>query len=219
LVPRQDPQRAADEVRWAREAGASCIGTTYCTVGDVGLDDPRFDVIWRALDQTELPFCLHCGWSIPDVRRLFNTSYGAHALGFTLPLLCAFYAFVGGGILDRFPRLRVGFLEAGCEWIPWLVQRLDHYFEAETRNGRPLPAARASAYLRDCAIYFTTEAEERNLPYVLECVGDDRVMISGDMPHSEARDDAVAEIGDRTDLSTAQKRGLLHDNARRFYGF
>ncbi len=219
LLPLQDPDRAADEVRWARERGAACMGTTYCTVGDVGLDDPRFDVVWRALEQTGLPLCLHCGWSIPDVRRLFNTSYGAHALGFTLPLLCAFYAFLGGGILDRFPRLKVGFLEAGCEWIPWLVQRLDHYFEAETRNGRPLPQARASEYLRQCAIYFTTEAEERNLPYVLEWVGDDRVMISGDMPHSEARDDAVQEIEERTDLTADQKQRLLRDNAARFYGF
>ena len=41
----------------------------------------RFDGVWQALEQTGLPICLHCGWSIPDVRRLFNTSYGAHALG------------------------------------------------------------------------------------------------------------------------------------------
>ncbi|HLH23048.1 MAG TPA: amidohydrolase family protein [Chloroflexota bacterium] len=217
LLPLQDPDRAADEVRWAREHGAVCAGTTYCTVGDVGLDDARFDVVWQALERAGLPLCLHCGWSVPDVRRLFNTSYGSHALGFTLPLLCAFYAFLGGGVLDRYPRLKLGFLEAGCEWIPWLVQRMDHYFEAEAGNGRPLPAARASEYLRSCQVYFTTEAEEASLPHVLGFVGDDRVMISGDMPHSEARDNAIAEIEEREDLTAEQKRKLLHDNAARFY--
>jgi hypothetical protein len=42
-------------------------------------------------------------------------------------------------------------------------------------------------------------------------------MISGDMPHSEARDDAVEEIEERADLTAAQKQRLLHDNAARFY--
>ena len=92
-------------------------------------------------------------------------------------------------------------------------------FDVPEVRGRPLPQARASEYLRRCAIYFTTEAEERNLPYVLEWVGDDRVMISGDMPHSEARDDAVEEIEARTDLTADQKQRLLRDNAARFYGF
>jgi hypothetical protein len=68
-------------------------------------------------------------------------------------------------------------------------------------------------------VYFTTEAEERNLPHVLESVGDDRIMISGDMRHSVARDDAVEEIDERTDLTTAQKQRLLYDNAARFYSF
>lgn len=218
LLPMQDPERAAAEVRWAQAQGAVCAGTTYGTVGDLGLDDRRFDVLWAELERAGLPLCLHCGWSLPDVRRLFTTSYGSHVLGFTLPLLCSFYAFTGGGVLDRFPRLKLAFLEAGCEWIPWLVQRMDHYFEAETANDRPVPQARASEYLRQCQIYFTTEAEESNLPYVLEFVGDDRIMVSGDMPHSEARENAVEEIVAREDVTLEQKRKLLHDNAARFYG-
>jgi predicted TIM-barrel fold metal-dependent hydrolase len=80
------------------------------------------------------------------------------------------------------------------------------------------PTRRASDYPRDCKIYLTTEAEERYLPRVLEFVGEERIMVSADMPHGEGRDNAAAEIEERPDLSDTQKRLLLHDNAAAFYG-
>ena len=30
-----------------------------------------------------------------------------------------------GGVLDRHPNLRVGFLEGNCSWLPWWLWRLD----------------------------------------------------------------------------------------------
>jgi hypothetical protein len=32
---------------------------------------------------------------------------------------------IAGGVLDRFPRLRVGFFESGLGWIPYWLDRLD----------------------------------------------------------------------------------------------
>ena len=218
VLPLRDPAAAVAEARRACELGAICAATTAGTLGDLGLDQAGLDPLWAELERSGLPFCVHCGWCNDGVRKPFNTSYGAHVLGFTVPVLMAFYAFVGGGILDRFPRLKLGFLEAGCEWVPYLVQRMDHYFGSESRSGRPVPERPASAYLRDCAIYFTTEAEERHLPQVLEFVGQDRIMISADMPHGEAREASVAEIRERTDLSETQKRQILGEAAATFYG-
>ena len=218
LLPLRDPALALAELRRARELGAVCAATTAGTLGDQGLDQAGLDPVWAELERMGMPFCVHCGWCNDGVRRPFNTSYGAHVLGFTLPVLMGFYAFLGGGILDRYPRLKLGFLEAGCEWVPYVVQRMDHYFGAESRSGRPLPERRASEYLRDCAIYFTTEAEERYLPQVLDFVGGDRIMLSADMPHGEARERAVEEIRERDDLSETQKRKILGETAAEFYG-
>jgi uncharacterized protein len=218
VLPLCSPELAVAEARRARELGAVCAATTAGTLGDVGLDQAGLDPLWAELERMGMPFCIHCGWCNDGVRRPFNTSYGAHVLGFTLPVLMGFFAFVGGGILDRYPRLKLGFLEAGCEWVPYLVQRMDHYFGSETRSGRPLPERPASDYLRDCAIYFTTEAEERHLPQVLDFVGEDRVMISADMPHGEAREGSVDEIRERTDLTARQKALILGEAAAAFYG-
>jgi predicted TIM-barrel fold metal-dependent hydrolase len=218
VLPLRSPERAVAEARRAHALGAVCAATTAGTLGDTGLDQAGLDPLWAELERLGMPFCIHCGWCNDGIRRPFNTSYGAHVLGFTLPVLMAFFAFVGGGILDRFPRLKVGFLEAGCEWVPYLVQRMDHYFGSERRSGRPLPERPASAYLRDCALYFTTEAEERHLPQVLEFVGEDRIMVSGDMPHGEAREGAFDELRARPDLTPRQKRLILGEAAAAFYG-
>jgi uncharacterized protein len=218
VLPLRSPERAVAETRRVRELGAVCAATTAGTIGDLGLDQAGLDPLWAELERSGLPFCIHCGWCNDGVRKPFNTSYGAHVLGFTVPVLMAFFAFVGGGILDRFPRLKLGFLEAGCEWVPYLVQRMDHYFYSERRSGRPVPERPASEYLKDCAIYFTTEAEERHLPQVMEFVGEDRIMISADMPHGEAREGSVDEIRERTDLTDRQKRLILGEAAAAFYG-
>lgn len=217
-LPLRDIPAAVAEVRRAKELGAVCAGTTYGTIGDRPLEERHLAPVWAELERQDLPLCIHCGWCNPGITNCFDTSYGAHVLGFTLPVLMAFYAFTGGGILDRFPRLKLAFLEAGCEWLPYVVQRMDHYYGSERRKGSPIPAKRASEYLRECQIYLTTEAEERGLPYVMEYIGEDRIMISADMPHGEARETTVEEIEERTDLSDVQKRKLLHDNAAAFYG-
>lgn len=218
LLPLRDVPAAVAEVRRAKELGAVAAATTYGTLGDRPLEEPWLDPIWAELEKQGLPLCIHCGWSNPGITSCFDTSYGAHVLGFTLPVLMAFYAFTGGGILDRFPKLKLAFLEAGCEWLPYVVQRMDHYYGSESGKGTVIPKRRASEYLRECDIYLTTEAEERGLPYVMEYIGEDRIMISADMPHGEARETTVEEIEERTDLSDAVKRKLLHDNAAAFYG-
>lgn len=218
VLPLRSVADAVLEVSRAKELGAVAVATTCGTIGDRLLDDPTLDPIWAEVERVGLPLCIHCGWSNPGITHAFDTSYGAHVLGFTLPVLMAFYAFTGGGVLDRFPRLRLGFLEAGCEWVPYLVQRMDHYFDSEAGKGRRLPACRASEYLRACHICFTTEAEERYLPRVMEFVGEDRIMVSADMPHGEGREASVQQIEERQDLTGVQIRKLLHDNARIFYG-
>ena len=80
------------------------------------------------------------------------------------------------------------------------------------------PKRRASEYVRECEIYFTCEAEEQLVPQVINFVGEDRIMISADMPHGEAREGSVQEIRERSDLSETVKRRILGDNAAKFYG-
>jgi predicted TIM-barrel fold metal-dependent hydrolase len=49
-------------------------------------------------------------------------------------------------------------------------------------------------------------------------VGEEHILFSSDFPHGEGRDNAAAEILERTDLSDTQKRKILYDNTVKFCG-
>ncbi len=85
-------------------------------------------------------------------------------------------------------------------------------------SGAGLPQWPPTEYFKDCEIYFTCEGDEKLLPEVLKWIGNDKMMISGDMPHAEARDHSITEIKERADISDAQKKKILGDNAKRFFG-
>lgn len=216
VLPLRCAGEAASEVERVKDLGAVAVAV-YGTVGETLLSHEDFDPVWAEAERLRMPVCVHTGWCHPGITKPFLDSYGAHVLGFTLPVMMGFYAFLGGGILDRFPDLKIAFLEAGVDWVPYLIQRMDHYFHSESANGRPTPKRRASDYVRDCQVYFTCEAEEKLVPQVMEFVGEDRIMISADMPHGEAREGSVAEIQQRSDLSDSSKKKILGNNAADFY--
>ena len=153
-----------------------------------------------------------------DRRPFPTTIMAAHVVTFTLPLLLGFYGIVAGGVLDRFPGLKMSFLEAGADWLPYMLQRMDHYFHSEKAIDRPgLPKRAPTEYFKDCEIYFTCEGDEKLLPEVLKWIGDDKMMISGDMPHAEAREGSIEELQHRKDVSDAVKEKILWHNPARFY--
>jgi predicted TIM-barrel fold metal-dependent hydrolase len=218
VMPMRAVDQAVAEAARARELGAVGVAT-YGTAGARMFHEPEFDPFWATVEQQELPVGVHTGWSHPGLTESGTSYYPGVIVGFTFPVLMGYFSFLGGGILDRFPGLRVGFFEAGADWLPYLTQRMDQYWLASSwlAPGHPRSARTPSEYLAAGRVYVTCEGEERLLPQVLEFIGEEHVMISGDMPHLEARDSVVAEIQERTDLSAAVKAKLLSTNAAEFF--
>ena len=77
------------------------------------------------------------GMSYPPFADVCNGLLAAHGIGMSLPAQMAFVAIVGHGMLDRYPNLKVGFLEFGAEWILYMVPRLDHYLPID-RSQMPI---------------------------------------------------------------------------------
>lgn len=218
VVPLRDPRRAIEEVHYARELGATVVGI-FGTVGEMMLHDQYLDPFFAEVERLGMPVAVHAGWSHPGIMRSIDDMTGARAVSFTLPVMMGFYSFVAGGILERHPGLRVAFLEIGAQWVPYLVQRIDHYHHADRALGYPVPVSRpARETLRECQVYFTPEAEEIFLPQVAKYVGEDRLLFEGDMPHAEAREGAKEELLGRSDLSETLKWKILSDNGRQFLG-
>jgi predicted TIM-barrel fold metal-dependent hydrolase len=139
----------------------------------------------------------------------------------SLPAMMAFVAIVGHGMLDRYPRLKVGFLEFGAEWIFYMVGRLDHYLPID-RSQMPIkdevPQRTIEEYVRSGRIFLAGEADDKMLVQEIALLGEDQILYSSDLPHGEGRHNAAKEILARHDLSDTQKQQILYHNAVKFFG-
>ena len=68
--------------------------------------------------------------------------------------------------------------------------------------------------------FFATEPEEEMLPYVIERIGEDRIVFASDYPHWDALfPNVVSTIRGRKDISERAKEKILGKNANALYGW
>ena len=121
------------------------------------------------------------------------------------------------GIAERFPKLRLAFLEAGCGWAPYWIERMDEEY-AKRSSEAPMLKRKPSEYVRAGKIFFSCEADECLLPQALKLIGESQIVYASDYPHWDGSyPHSLEELKSREDLSEAQKRNVLAENARRLY--
>jgi len=226
LLPLREPAQALAAIEEMQRLGARAA-VVFGTAGERLLSDPSFALIWDEFAKTKLPLCVHMGMSYPPLARLGRNIYDGHIIGMSLPAQLAFMAIVGHCMLDRYPDLKVAFLEFGAEWIYYMVSRMDHYlpldrgahpFGLSMPNAGDLPRASIRDYVKSGRIFMAAEAGDRMLQQLFELIGEDQVLFSSDFPHGEGRDNAALEILERQDLSEIQKRKLLYNNTVGVFG-
>jgi predicted TIM-barrel fold metal-dependent hydrolase len=217
-----DLPAALGQVREAKKLGAVAV-IVLGTAGDRLLDDPALLPFFDAVAQEDLTLAVHVGWACPSLSNLYADLYTATVIPFLAPVLMGFASLLGGGILDRFPTLRVAFLEAGCEWVHFMVHRLEHRFHFATSMAKIIPqtAPRAACppreYLSRGNLYVSTEVEDTLLPQVIDLIGEDHLIFGSDMPHGDRERFAAKTLLARPDLGDTVKRKILADNPRRLY--
>jgi predicted TIM-barrel fold metal-dependent hydrolase len=123
-----------------------------------------------------------------------------------------------GGVFERFPDLKVGFLEAGCGWVPFWAERMDEEFE-KRHNEVPYLRQKPSEYVLNCKSYFGVEPEEKLLPLVADQIGADKLMYASDYPHWDSDwPNTVRTLVERQDVSDGLREAVMCDNALTFYG-
>lgn len=226
LLPLREPRQALESLEEMQKLGASAA-VVFGTAGERLLSHSSFTPIWDEFSSTKLPLCVHMGMSYPPVGELCETIFDGHILGMSLPAQFAFMAIVGHGMLDRYPDLKVAFLEFGAEWLFYMVGRMDHYLPRERGNHQwglsmpvqdSLPRKSVEDYVKSGRIFIAAEAEDRLLLGEMALIGEDQILFSSDFPHGEGRENSALEILKRKDLSNSQKQKLLYDNTVRLFG-
>ncbi len=125
-----------------------------------------------------------------------------------------------GGVLERFPRLRLIFLEANGGWIvPWL-ERLDHHYEVFRWDVPWLHMKPSEYFRRQCWISFDPDESALAFTARSPLVGADRIIWASDYPHPDAKVPGVVdELREATaSLDAAERARILGQNAAGLYG-
>jgi uncharacterized protein len=122
------------------------------------------------------------------------------------------------GIPERFPKLKVVWVESGLAWVPFIMQRLDSEYMMRSSEA-PLLRRRPSDYIRD--MYFTSQPlETSNLKLTQAAIeainADSQLLFASDWPHWDF--DLPTTITDLPFLSEQAKHNILGLNAARVFG-
>jgi predicted TIM-barrel fold metal-dependent hydrolase len=221
LVALHDPAAAVSEARRLAARGVRAVFVRPNPVQGRALGDPAYEPLWTACEDLGLSVGIHegLGAHLPTAGAdRFRTFFACHVASHPMEQMLAMLALIGGGVLERHPRLRVGFLEAGCGWLPYWLWRMDEHWE-QTRGieGEPRLAMRPSDYFRrQC--WISCEPDEPYLPHLLDLLGEDRLLFASDYPHPDHRWPEMMESMLALPIPDPAKAKILWDNPAAFYG-
>jgi predicted TIM-barrel fold metal-dependent hydrolase len=219
LLPLQDPTAAAAELRRAvLELGA--VGGVLPAVGlPRGLGSEWYDPVYAEAERLDVPLAVHGGPTQQLGLDSLEHFAQVHTLGHPFAQMIQITSVLMSGVLDRFPTLRIAFLEAGIGWLPFLAARMDRSFRARKRPEYTGGAARMpSRYFEDGRIYFTVDPGEAGIAQAMELLGEEVLLFASDFPHEVNAEGCTRELAELCEaVPRSAREKLLDRNARRFY--
>jgi predicted TIM-barrel fold metal-dependent hydrolase len=170
--------------------------------------------LYAALEERGLPLSFHAIYH--QQERMFegmNRFISVHALGFIFYNLVHMTNMVINGIPERFPKLKLLWIESGLAWIPFLMQRLDNEYMMRSSEA-PLLRKLPSDYMRE--MYYTSQPIENLDREMLEMTfrkinAETQLLFSSDYPHWDFN--LPSTIYDLPFLTDGAKRRILGQNA------
>lgn len=222
LVPIHDVPAAVDELRRAvTELGMPGAVLPASNVLGKALGHRDYWPLYAEAERLGCMLAVHGapskGWGFDD----FDTFIKTHMLEHPVSQMVQLTSMLFDGVFEHFPKLRVAFLEAGCGWLPYMMDRMEEEFERRGKRWCADLSKTPREYLQSGSVWVSCEVEERMLPYVLEAIGEDTILFPSDYPHERRREQFLHDIPEfeaRTDVTDRQKEKILYHNPRRFYG-
>lgn len=233
MLPMLFPDLALREFEYAsRELGLDTVFAAPTPHKDRRWSDPSFDPLWDAIERAGAVMMFHEFTRVDRsempivIRPCYLDSYPlSYLAGHAVEAQLAVTDIIGGGTLERFPTLKVGFVEAHVAWLPgWLAlmdnlwARLSSRFAVTTGTGS-LPLRPTDYFARQCTI--VAFPDDTWVPQVVEYVGAECITLCSDFPHPNAANRTpIDKVFRETNpsLTVAQQDLVINGNARRMYG-
>jgi predicted TIM-barrel fold metal-dependent hydrolase len=219
----QDPEDSAREI--ARYAGEEKVVAVFLPTAGVNplWGHRRYDPILAAAEAANLPVMLHSvtlvSPAFPCQLDQFENHFARQVLSHSFAMMANLTSLIHSGVPARYPRLKIGFTEAGVAWVPYMMWRMDKYYQ-EYRRLVPFLEKRPSDYMKERMWFATQPIEEPDDPRDLVTTiglygGEDRTLFASDWPHHDF-DHPKALL--KLPMPEATKRKIMGENALALFG-
>lgn len=224
LAPVYEPARAIEELQRAKEQ-LGLVGVMWRPNPIKGrtFTHPDYYPIYEACAALDLPILVHEG-SDTTLNQAGSDRYSTftrHIACHPIEQMLACLQFCADGLLERFPGLRVGFMEAGCGWAPYWVERMDEHWE-NYYFGKARATKEPPSYYFHRQCFVSCEAGEALIPCYVTQLGEDTLVTATDYPHPDAigkfPERTVGDLTGNRSLSASTKQSVLWENPARLFG-
>lgn len=224
LVPNQSPDQAAAEVRRVGEHG-QMVGVLMAGNG-IGkpFGHPLCHPIFEAACELDLPIVIHTGGdAVPDATTQTTAgglpaTYSEYRALAAQPLMTHLISFIGQGVFEKFPTLRLVLMGGGVAWIPGILWRFDtNYkgFRRETPWVKDLPSTYFRRRVSVATYPLDAPRDPASLRALLESFGglEDVLCYGSGYPDRECN--TPPDVMNA--LPEAWRSKVMHENARRVF--
>ena len=199
--------KAIEEINFGKENGA-CGVFLRAAEGGLGLANSYFFPLYEEASRLNLPICVHA--SIGNFALWDQLERG---LRFKVPVISTFHSLIIQGIPKKFPQLRWGFVEVSSQWVPYALNDLGVRFR---NRGQPFAG---KDLMREYRMYVACQTTD-DLTHVLECAGDDSIVIGTDYGHHDTSSeiDALRKLKADGKIPPKAAEQILGDNPKALYG-
>ena len=212
-LPMQDVDRTLAEMRRGIEQLRLVGFMIDDHVEGLTYDHEMFDSVWAAAAQLRAFIFIHQGRPTSVTYRT-PKYFLPNSVGNLVDRALTFGCLVYGGVMDKYPGLTVCLAHAGG-YVPYAVDRMDKGWQARPNlRGRTLD--RPSTYVGRF-YYDTVTYTDRNLRFLVDVVGAERVVFGTDWPAPMVVDDPVRRIERSSVLTDDERHAILWGNTARVF--
>jgi predicted TIM-barrel fold metal-dependent hydrolase len=229
-----DPERLAAELRWCLDHGAHVValrhGSAVTADGLRSPADPMFDRFWGLAEESGVVVSCHDGADstyaelYPLLERVWGDSpnLGAHSSGENMKMMGGgsvigslmknrivhdfAYMLVAHRLFERFPRLKVAYIENGSAWVPSLLTALEYL-----GHGGDYQSSPKEQFIEHC---WVAPFVEESVDELAQHLPIERILFGSDWPHAEGVGHPRDFFQNVVDFSLDDQRRIMVENAR-----
>lgn len=214
-IPLQDAEHAIQELRRISALGSVAVNLKAVPVNGREWFDPGYDPVYAELQRLGMPIIFHdTKTGSLGEERFADNWFLSHLVAKVLEALVCCASLVCGGVLERFPELRIVIVETDTSQWPWWLARMDEHHE-RLPHMVPILKMKPSDYFRRQVYLGCEPCLDRLFDWAFDLLGDGNLVLGTDTPHWDAAApaDAIRPLLESQRLSAQSKARILGANA------